>query len=231
MRRLIPHFALALAACTGSSSAALFSFAGGSDADGFLFEHQDGYLTDYKNTAFVDLLIDLDDDGPSEPLRFETSFFSASISLTYQQSQSLPGGQYSHLFTAEGSFSLWEECGCRMMFYCNFEDAPFASLSADLDAIGSTAMLQGEDGGQGLVYYAPGPVLMDYGITEFFAPFDFSFVLTNINGGSGAPLTGGQLGSFAASGSYSGSALIPAPATAAALGILAGAHDFRRRRT
>lgn len=221
---------LTLTAICSSVQAVDFSFAGASDPGAMIFEQQQNLLTAFDNDAFVNLYVDLDPGGSGDPILFEQSAFKSIIYLSYEHTEALPGNLFLQTFKAEGTFSLWEECSCRMMFYCDFQQAVFTSVSDRPDMIGSSATLQGADLGLGLVYYAPGPVLMDFGVTQFYAPFDFSFTLSNINGGAGAQITNGVISAFTATADYSGSAFIPAPS--AALPILIGtlAHASRRRR-
>ena len=211
MRTLPLTVFLAVITTASGASAATFSFASDTDTDSPTFIYNDGFLKNYKQDVWVDLLIDLDDDGPDEPIVVENSLFSAMIELQYDSTQELPGGQYLQIFTASGTFSLWEECGCEMVFYANFFDAVFTSLSTDENSLGATATLQGSDMGIGAVDYAPGPVLMNYGIRSLIEPEDFAFTLTDLNGGAGALISGGEIADFDAEGSYSGSAAVPAP--------------------
>jgi hypothetical protein len=229
MRHLLPGSLLAVATLAGSASAVTFSFDAGSDADGLIFQQSNDALADHKDDVFVTVQVDVDDDGPGDPLVFEESYLVAHASLTFIETQTLPGDEFLHVFSADGIFSIWEDCGCRMMFYCEFDDALFSSLSDSPDAIGASATLFGEDTGRGSVFYAPGPLLMDIGITELYAPFDFTFELSNINGGAGAPITNGSIGDFESDSSYAGAAVVPTP-TSAALLVLGGLTGTLRRR-
>ncbi len=220
---------LAAATCcaAATANAATFSFASDTYDQGPTWELVDDMLAAYAD-AQVDLLVDVDEDGPGEAVVFEDADFDALVTLDYQTSTPLGGGLFLHIFSAEGTASWFDSGSGALLLELNFFDAVFTALGNSLDAIGSSAALAGEDFDMGAVAYTPGQALIDLGLTTLVAPQDFAFTLTDINDGAGASLTNGMLGQADAEGSFSGSAIVPAPSSFALMG--AAGLLFRRRR-
>jgi hypothetical protein len=213
--------------CAATAGAATFSFASDDNHDGPTWLFDADQLWTYGDVG-VDLLVDVDEDGPGEAVVFEDAVFEADITLDYQSTADLGGGLYLHIFTASGTAS-WNDLAGGALLDLEFFSGVMTAVSDSADAISSTATLAGEDFDMGAAVYTPGQPLIDLGLTQLVDPQDFAFTLTDINDGAGAPLDNGLLGPGDAEGSYSGSANIPAPGSLALLGL--SALTFTRRRS
>jgi MYXO-CTERM domain-containing protein len=218
--------AAAVSCCAvATANAATFSFASDSYDTGPTWELLDDMLTAYDD-AQVDLLVDVDEDGPGEAVTFEDADFDADITLDFQQTTDLGGGLYLHIFTASGT-ATWTDAVDGLLLQLDFFNAAFTGLGGSDDMLGSAATLSGEDFDTGAVSYTPGQPLIDLGLSAFFDPQDFAFTLTDINDGAGVSFSNGLFDEADAEGSFSGSA-IPAPGSLALLG-LTGLCARRRR--
>ncbi len=210
-----------------TAGAVTFSFASDHNDDGPTWLFDADQLWTYGDVG-VDLLVDVDEDGPGEAVVFEAAVFEADITLSFQSTADLGGGLYLHIFSASGTAS-WNDVLGSDLLDLEFFNGVMTAVSNSADAIGSTATLAGEDFDMGAAVYSPGQPLIDLGLTQFVDPQDFAFTLTDINDGAGAPLSNGLLGPGDAEGSYSGSANIPAPGSLALIGL--SALTLARRRS
>ncbi|MCK4872456.1 MAG: hypothetical protein KAS72_07000 [Phycisphaerales bacterium] len=225
MRAYLAFLGVVVASACATTHGATFSFASDTNADDPTWDQQANILTDYADLVFVDLLVDIDEDGPLDAVEFNHVRFDAEIELQFVSSVPMPGGLFLHIFEADGWF-MFDDAAAGPVLSATFFDAAFTALGP-VNMIGSSAALQGFDANIGAVHYTPGQPLIDLGLTEFTAPEDFAFTLTDINDGMGAPLDAGVLGPFDAEGSYSGSA-VPAPGSLALLALGSLLHVRRR---
>jgi hypothetical protein len=226
--RFMP-LAIATVACAPAIAGAVtFSFASDSDADSPTWLQSGNIITDYNDDVFIDLLIDIDEDGPNDAVLFEEARFDAVFELDFVQSVPLPGGQFLHIWEAMGSFDFFDATGA-LILSAEFEAGAFSGIGSET-RLGTAASVVADDGDAGLVTYTPGQPLIDLGINEFFDPQDLAFTFTDINDGDGAAVNGGVIAPFDAEGSYSGSAVIPTPGASVILasGLLVVAPRRRR---
>ena len=218
--------ALGLVALAGSAHAATISFASDSSPKlPTLIGSFDGgvtVLTDADPTL-VELLIDVDDDGPAGPVPFE-AMLTTTLELTWR----LSSGPV-HIFDVTGMFEFTGVGDGDSLFISasvGEGEAVFTGLGGPL-TIGS-ASITGSDITYGTVDV---PGLLDG--EDLLG--DFGFTLTDINDGAGVGLLvddGGTvvgIDDFDAEGSFSGS-FVPTPGAVTLLGFGALASARRRRR-
>ncbi len=233
--------ACAVAAAAGSAQATLFSFVAQPTDQAWTFTGNGLTITDGMGPNDpVTLVID-DDNGPLPALSVSCRF-DANFSLTTVGSLPIGGGQFSHNYSADGSFSLTDIVSGVTLLTVNVQDGLFASLGQQF-AWGSTASIQASTvAGSSVNMIWGGASLPGYGLVPgpLGTPADISFALSSVNTNGSIPYTFQGLGvPFApgsgvptqpwfAEGSFSGSS-VPAPGAAGLL-AMAGLLAARRRR-
>lgn len=228
--------AAAVAGVSGSTSAALISFASDTNptAPTLVGVYDPGSnttgVTDVGPTP-VQLLFDPDDDGPLGPYPMEANL-DAEMTLTYVGSVQVVPGMFTHTFSVTGFFDFTNKAG-EHPFHIRGE---FGAGEAAFIGFGSSSALMsasitGFDINYSVVDISPAI----YGVSLSELPGDFGFTLTNLNGGLGVALARSREGNvvgvqnFNAESSFSGSFLIPTPG-AMALTALSGLVAIRRKR-
>ncbi len=222
----------ALALAAGAANAALFSFASDRNADGPTFSGlapnviTDGRPQDGDGAVTTLFLVDRDEDGAG-PVQAIASRFEYNAVVTNYQAVVF-GGQFSHQFTLDGSFSIVDVNTNQPIFTVNFDNAFLSSWSNSMASLGRSAQMQNnDDSDPGLTFQTFG-VLADVDVSDLR---DFGFSLSNVRlaNGNRVPVTANGLGTpWRAEGSFSAHA-IPAPG-AVALGALGALVITRRRR-
>ncbi|TVQ64226.1 MAG: PEP-CTERM sorting domain-containing protein [Phycisphaerales bacterium] len=251
--------AIAIATAAGAAQAQFFSFASNSNGENWTFEYnpQTQRLThsDANNGSPVTLLVD-DRNGPMPAVSIDTEF-RADMTLSTLSSVAIGGDEFLHIYALNGSFEFLVDVGngLETAMRVEFNDATLTARGPS-DRWSSTATISGGDTAsdpgrvtysffQPLVGLVPNAAAYGLGVGSSIGPDDFSFTLTSLNtsgalpfdpesnpGALGTP-TGGP-GDFPtqtwwSEGSFSGSAIIPSPASLALLGM-GGLAMARRRR-
>ncbi len=251
--------ATAIALVAGSAQAQFFSFASNSNGQNWTFEYdpQTQRLTHSgaNNGAPITLLVD-DRNGPMPAVSIDTEF-RADMTLGMLSNVPIGGDEYLHIFTLNGSFEFLVDVGngLEAAMRVEFTDATLTARGTR-DRWGSTATISGNDTDsdpgrvtynffQPLVSLVPNAAAYKLAVGSSIGPDDFSFTLTSLNtsgalpfdpetnpGALGTPTGGaGQFptATWWSEGSFSGSAVIPSPASIALLGM-GGLAMARRRR-
>ncbi len=233
--------ACAVAAAAGSAHATLFSFVAAPTDQAWTFTGAGLSITDGMGpNDHVTLEID-DDNGPLPAMSISCRF-DAAMTLSTVGSLPIGGGQFSHNYSADGSFSLTDIASGVTLLTVNFQDGLFVSLGQQF-AWGSTASIQASTvAGSSVNMTWGGASLPGYGLAPgpLGSPADISFALSSVNTDGSIPYTFQGLGVPFAPGSgvptqpwfaeaaFSGSS-VPAPGAAALL-VLGGLFAVRRRR-
>lgn len=226
--------AVALAALAGTSfgaSAAFISFASDSNPTEPTFEgtYNAGSGTTTlmnNNPAPLDLLFDPDEDGGGGPITVSADF-EAEFELTYVGSLEILPGFWSHTFSFTGFFEFTEDSTNDLLVRGEIVDGQAAFSGLGNATMVFSGSMSGFD-----IDYEVGSAAPLFGF-DSGATGDFSFTMTDINGGSGASLVfDGQdivgIDDLTAEASFSGS-IVPAPGGALLVGM-AGIVGLPRRR-
>lgn len=231
----------AVAIAAGSVQATLFSFASNTSDQAWVFTGTGLNMTSASGSHPMVLFID-DDNGPLPALQVSTRF-AASINLTPVGSTPLPGGVFSHNYTAAGSFSFTDIAAGTTLLTVNFTGALYNSLGQQF-AWGTSSGLQANTlGGSAINMTWGGANLPQYGLVPGnIGGQDFNFGLTTLNTSGvipynfqnpGVPITQATMiptATWFGESSFSASSVsVPAPGCVALLG-LAGLLAGRRRR-
>ncbi len=247
--------ALAVMALAGSAQATFFSFASDVNSDSFTFAGTAGptgtfTITQASQVNSFTLLLD-DDNGPLPTLAITGLTLQANLTATGGVSQNIAGSLFQHSYrvtgtisflsgsntllsiligannqavlTVPGSQNQWSTSGA-VLGADSFADVTYRATSALVNAIA----------GLGASAAAYGIAVGPSGVADSVGPDDFAFTLTTINTGTigSVPTLNANRAPTAdwrAESSYSGSTVIPTPASVALLGV-AGLTAFRRRR-
>jgi len=222
----------AFALAAGAANAALFSFASDRNADGPTFSGlapaaiTDGRPQDGDGAVTVTFLVDRDDDGPGVAQSIAARFEYDAVVTGYQVAAF--GGQFSHQFTLDGSFSIIDASTNLPIFVASFDNAFFSSWSNLQASLGRSAQMQDNDDSDAGLTFATFGTLADIDVSQ---SRDFGFSLSNVRlaNGNRVPIGGNGLGTpWRAEGSFSAHA-VPAPG-AIALAAMGGLVIARRRR-
>lgn len=251
--------AASIATCAGAAQAQFFSFASDSNGQNWTFEYnpQTQQITHSAagGSTPITLLVD-DRNGPMPAVSIDTEF-RADMTLGMLSNVAIGGDEYLHIFTLNGSFEFLVDIGngLETAMRVEFTDATLTARGTR-DRWGSTATISGGDTDndtgrvtynffQPLVSLVPNASAYGLGVGSSIGPDDFSFTLTSLNtsgalpfdpaanpGALGTPTGGaGQFptATWWSEGSFSGSAVLPSPASIALLGM-GGLAMARRRR-
>lgn len=228
-------------AAAGTAQAGFFSFASDVADQSWTFTGGGAGVSDSIGPGSpLKLLID-DDNGVMPTLEVSVDF-DAAIDIDYAGSVDLGGGNFSHNYHANGSFSFKEITTGITILTVEFDNQLMTALGAEFSWY-TTATIQGSENPGGSVdYFWSGASLPAYGLEPGELGFneDFAFTLTALNTDGSLPWGGAGAGvgldddhlpgkTWYSEGSYSGGASIPAPASLALLGA-AGLLARRRRR-
>jgi MYXO-CTERM domain-containing protein len=248
----------ALALSAGAAQAQFFSFASDTNDQAWTFQYnpQTNRIThSAAESNPIRLLVD-DRNGPLVPVGIDTEF-RADMGLAPLQAVDLGGGEWLHVYSLSGSFEFLVDVGgnLEVAMRVEFSDATLTARGT-ADRWRMTANISGSDseGDNTLVTYSFFQPLLDL-VPDFancglasgdsIGPDDFAFTLTSLNTSGavgfdpamdpdniGTPIgtPGGlPIQTWWSEGSFSGSAVIPSPASLALFG-LGGLALTRRRR-
>src|SRR5687767_11935758 len=121
----------AVVVAAGAAQGAFFSFASGSASSAWTFQGNGLNFTDGTGpndpiTLFID-----DNNGPLPTLGVSTQF-NSNVALAYSGSVNLGGGNFSHNYTAQGSYSFTDILSGVTLLTVNFNNALFTAQGAAL---------------------------------------------------------------------------------------------------
>jgi PEP-CTERM motif-containing protein len=223
----------------GTANAAFLSFGSDTADRAWTVTGSGANVTD--GTGPTDYLtLHVDDNNGALPRIDVSTQFNAAITLNFVSSTPLPGGAFSHNYTASGNYTFIDVASGTTLFTVEFSNLLFNSRGGQ-GTWGTTGALQGDNSFGGVVTMTwNGANLPAYGLaTGGIYNGGFGFDLTSINtsgalpyGGQnpGVALGAGSLPSstWFAEGSWSAST-VPAPGTLALLGVGLLAAGRRRR--
>ncbi len=228
MNRLTLIAAGCTLAVAGMAQGAFVSFASdtnpaGPTFSGFPVGAALGRITD-ATPVQVNLLVDLDEQGPGGPVSVLTNFvFDATL-----DSYIFAGGV--HIYNTSGSFTFTDAGTNELVLRIQWGGGAFTSLGTGPNALGTSGAVLSNSAASNPFIVTTGGILG--GIDPTGGENSFAFTLTNlfsVTGGAVPVLQGGNIGSaFTAEGSFSGR-IIPTPGALALLG-LGGLAIARRRR-
>lgn len=247
--------ALAFLAAAGSAQATFFSFASDVNSNGFTFAGTAGptgtfTVSQANQVNNFTLLID-DNNGGLPTLSITGLTLQANLTATGGVSQNIVGTLFQHSYRVTGTISFLSGSNTLLEILIGANNQAVLSVPGTSNQWSTSGAVLGADSFSDVTYRATtnlvnaitaaggnaaayGIAVGPSGIADSVGPDDFAFTLTTINTGTigtGPTLNSNRAPTTAwqAESSYSGSTTIPAPGSAALMG-LAGLIAMRRRR-
>jgi len=240
MKNCLLAGAALVALAAGSANAAFLSFASDTADNAWTFTGSGASIINGTGPTNY-LTLHIDDNNGALPRIDVSTRFTASFNIALVSSVPLPGGAFSHNYTAGGAFNFVDVAAGSTLLTVTFENLLFNSRGGQF-SWGTTAALQGDNSFGGIVNMVwNGASLPGYGLAnggQYAGGFAFDFSALNTSGAipwggqnpgvAIGPAAGLPVSTWFSESSFSATT-VPAPGVLALLG-LAGLNCSRRRR-
>jgi MYXO-CTERM domain-containing protein len=227
-----------VAALAGSASAGILAFQANSNSDGPEVRASstttiaDGRTLDLDGKIGVVLSYDADGEGPGAEILIPTEL--RIIALTREYSVTPFAGQFIHSWRMDGSVQFLDPTSKNLILSITFANSLFTGQSQRINALGTSATLQGNLATDPALSFATGPG-SPLNASDFVVDTDYAFSLSDLRRQTGTgPVNVSATGDFSdawrAEASFVANGLpVPTPGALALLAV-GGLTMVRRRR-